>query len=58
MLAHFHDWLRERRISRLRRQLLRVDPPMRGVIWRVLRREIMNRTPEQVSRMEQDKGLA
>lgn len=58
MLARFHDWLRERRISRLRRQLLRVDPPLRAAIWRVMLAEIHRRSPKQVERMERDRGLA
>lgn len=58
MFARFHDWLRERRIRRLRQQLLRVDPPLRAAIWRVMLAEIRLRSPQQVSRMERDRGLA
>lgn len=58
MLARLHDWLRERRIRRLRRQLVRVDPPLRAAIWRVMLTEIKQRSAEQVARMERDRGLA
>lgn len=58
MLARLRDYLRERRIRRLRRQLLRVEPPLRGAIWAVMRAEIVARSPQQVERMNRDKGLA
>lgn len=57
MLARFHDWLRERRIRRLKCQLLRVDPPLRAAIWRVMLAEIQRRSPKQIERMEREKGL-
>lgn len=58
MLDRLYDWLRERRISRLKQQLLRVTPPLRAAIWRVMLAEIRRRSPKQVERMERDRGLA
>lgn len=57
MLARLRDWLHERRIRRLRQQLLMVEPPLRAAIWRVMRAEINRRSPQQVARMNRDKGL-
>ena len=38
------DWLRERRIRLLRRRLECVAPPLRRVVWRVLRAKILGRS--------------
>lgn len=57
MFGHLSDYLRERRIRRLRRELLRVDPPLRAAIWRVMLTEIHGRSARQVARMERNKGL-
>lgn len=57
MIARFHDWLRERRIRRLRRELLRVDPSLRAAIWRVMLAEIHRRSSRQIERMERDRGI-
>lgn len=57
MLARLRDYLHERRIARLQRQLLSVSPRIRPLIWSILRDAILKRSAAQVARMERDKGL-
>lgn len=58
MLVRLRDYLHERRISRLQRQLLSVSPRIRPLIWSILRDAILKRSAAQVERMERDRGLA
>lgn len=58
IVQRLSDWLRERRIRRLRRQLERVsNRAVRVAIWSVMRDEINGRSAEQVRRMEVRRGL-
>ncbi len=51
------DWMHERRIAQLHRQLLAVSPRIRPAVWAVLRDAILRRSQRQVARMERDRGL-
>lgn len=58
IVQRLSDWLRERRIRRLRRQLERVsNRAVRVAIWSVMRDEINGRSADQVRRMEVRRGL-
>ena len=50
MLARFRDYLHERRISRLQRQLLAVSPRIRPIVWAVMRDAINGRSKAQVAK--------
>lgn len=58
MISRFKDWLRERRIHRLRLALLQAQEGHRVSAWKSLQAEINSRSPAQVSRMEKERGLA
>lgn len=55
------DYLRERRIQRLRQQFAAAyavaDRRQVHVVWRRLQDEINDRSPDQVKRMEQQRGI-
>ncbi len=52
------DWLRERRIDRLRRQILSTtDHTEQRRLWDRLRNEINQRSTHQVERMERERGI-
>ena len=51
------DVARERRIARLSKRLEKAMPAERASIWSKMRAEIMSRSPEQVRRMEEARGL-
>lgn len=57
MLDRLRDYLHERRIARLQRQLLAVSPRVRPAIWAVMRAAILGRSAAQVERMEKDRGI-
>lgn len=58
MISRFKDCLRERRIHRLRLELLRAQEGQRVSAWKALQAEINSRSPAQVYRMEKERGLA
>lgn len=59
MIQRLADWFRERRIERLRIALAECSDSDDVVMaWAALAEEISARSPEQVARMEREKGLA
>ena len=53
------DTLREERIEEYRQQMIDAKTTADAMhYWRCMRREIAMRSPEQVARMERERGLA
>lgn len=58
LLGIDEDSLRELRIDDYRRQMVEAESVGERLhAWRCMSREVQNRTPEQVARMEKDRGL-
>lgn len=51
------DWMHERRIAQLRKRLIEAREGERAAAWVALRMAIICRSPDQVSRLERDRGL-
>ncbi len=58
MMQRLNDWLRERRIDRLRLALADCNNSDEVVMaFAALAEEIAKRSPEQIERMDREKGL-
>jgi hypothetical protein len=59
LLGIDQDTLREERIEEYRQLMIDApDSPTAMHYWRCMKREIAMRSPEQVARMERERGLA
>lgn len=58
MLGIVRDWILEKRINNCYRRLCRAGPADRPSIWIQFVRLVNSRSPQQIAKMEREKGLA